>query len=108
MGQKQSKLRFVAAGNLLTAGFYNHSLSYHPYAKYLTTLFSSIHISIDIDQQGVSGERVIPTMVERLETLLFKTKHLHYDWIIILGSTNDVSYGSAAERIFNEDLGRKN
>jgi len=57
-----------------------------------------------MNQQGVSGECVVPTMVQRLETLLFKTKHLHYHWIIILGGTNDLGYGTSAERIFNEGL----
>ncbi len=52
----------------------------------------------------MSGERVVPTIVQRLETLLFKTKHRHYDWIIILGGTNDVGCGSSAETMFNEGL----
>jgi hypothetical protein len=43
----------------------------------------------------------VPVMVQHLETLLFKTTDLHYDWIIILGGTNDLGYGSSAERIYH-------
>ena len=35
---------------------------------------------------GVSGERVVPTMAARLQTVL-SDSNKKYDWIIILGGT---------------------
>jgi lysophospholipase L1-like esterase len=40
-------------------------------------------------------------MVKRLENLLIKSD---YDWIIILGGTNDLANRKSAEEIFNEGL----
>jgi lysophospholipase L1-like esterase len=100
----QSVLRFLAIGDSLTAGYCEFGLSYHPYATHLTNLFSSAKIPIIVDQHGLSGERVVPSMVKRLETLLFKPNSPHYDWIIILGGTNDLGSNVSAEKIFNQGL----
>jgi len=103
MGQKQQQsLRILALGDSLTAGYYNYGRSYHPYATHLTYLFESAKISVTIDEQGVSGERVVPTMVDRLRSLL--KKDTSYDWIVILGGTNDLGSGLSAQRIFKEGL----
>ncbi|CAF1485624.1 unnamed protein product, partial [Adineta steineri] len=51
-------------------------------------------------EQGISGERVVPTMVNRMGRLL--QSNLSYDWIIILGGTNDLLSGLSAEKIFKE------
>ncbi|CAF1079229.1 unnamed protein product [Rotaria sordida] len=97
----QSPLRFLAFGDSSTAGFCNYGLSNHPYA---INLFSSVNIPIIIDQKGIPGECVVPSMVKRLETLLFDEYSPHYDWIIILDGTNDLGYRKSAEKIFNEGL----
>jgi lysophospholipase L1-like esterase len=100
----QESLRFLAIGDSLTAGFCSYGLVHHPYATHLSTLFSSVKIPIIVNEQGVSGERVVPTMVRRLETLLSKPDHPPYDWVIILGGTNDLGCAKSAEQIFNEGL----
>jgi lysophospholipase L1-like esterase len=99
-----SPLRFLAFGDSLTAGFCDHGLRNHPYSINLYNLFSSSNIPIVIDEKGVSGERVVPSMVRRLENLLSKSNDSPYDWIIILGGTNDLGYRVSAEKIFNEGL----
>ena len=100
----QSVLRFLAIGDSLTAGYCEFGLSNHPYAIHLTNLFSSANIPVIVDEHGVSGERVVPSMVKRLETLLFNRNSPDYDWILILGGTNDLGFKPSAEKIFNEGL----
>ena len=101
MAQNQQQ-RLLAIGDSLTAGYYDSGRNFHPYANRLSELFSSAQIPVIIDQRGVSGERVTPTMAKRLENLL-KT-NTSYDWIIILGGTNDLGMGTKAERIFRQGL----
>jgi lysophospholipase L1-like esterase len=97
----QSPLRFLAMGDSLTAGYYQSGLNHHPYSINLIKLFSSSNIPLIVDQQGISGERVVISMARRLENLLVKS---NYDWVIILGGTNDLGYGVSAQHIFNEGL----
>jgi lysophospholipase L1-like esterase len=100
----RSPLRFLAVGDSLTAGFCSSGSSYHPYLIHLADLFSSSKIPVVIDGQGKIGERVVPTMVKRLKTLLFKDNNSFYDWVIILGGTNDSVNRTSAEMIFNQGL----
>lgn len=95
-------LNILAFGDSLTAGYYNYGARFHPYASHLTRLFESANIPVKITQQGVSGELVVPSMTNRLRSTL--EKDTSYDWIIILGGTNDLGYGFQPERIFNEGL----
>ena len=98
----QQPLQILAFGDSLTAGYYNYGQDYHPYAKHLEHLFQLANIPVQIYVQGVSGERVVPNMVERLRSLLEKV--VLCDWIIILGGTNDLGNGLTAEKIFKEGL----
>jgi lysophospholipase L1-like esterase len=99
---QQQPLRILALGDSLTEGYYDHGRAYHPYATHLSDLFSSAKIPVKIDQKGVSGERVLPTMVDRLDRLL--KKDASYNWIVILGGTNDLCDDVSAETIFKEGL----
>jgi lysophospholipase L1-like esterase len=96
----QQPLRILALGDSLTAGFYGGA--YYPYAIPLAALFKSAKISAKIDQLGVCGEHVVPTMVNRLRSIL--ETNTSYDWIIILGGTNDLGSEVLAEKIFKEGL----
>jgi lysophospholipase L1-like esterase len=97
----QSPLRFLAIGDSLTAGFCDYGLTNHPYSKNLFNSFSSSKIAVIVDQKGISGEHVVPSMVKRLENILVKSD---YDWVIILGGTNDLAYRKSGEQIFSEGL----
>jgi len=99
--EEQQPLRILALGDSLTAGYYNHGQDYHPYATHLTYLFESANIPVEIDERGISGERVIPTMVNRLRRFL--NNDASYDWIIILGGNNDLCR-VLAEKIFKQGL----
>ncbi|CAF5007389.1 unnamed protein product [Rotaria sp. Silwood1] len=100
--QQQKSLHILAIGDSLTAGYYNYGQSFHPYATHLTNLLESANIPVKIHQQGVSGEKVLPSMVNRLHSLL--EKNVSYDWVIILGGTNDLGWGFSAENIFKKGL----
>ena len=78
---EEQQLHILAIGDSLTDGCYNDGQSHHPYSTLLTTLLTIGNIPAIIDQRGVSGERVVPTMVNRLQHLL--AKDASYDWIII-------------------------
>ena len=99
---KQQPLRILAVGDSLTAGYHSFGWAFHPYAGHLTDLLQSANISADISEKGVSGECVVPTMARRLHHLL--QKEGPYDWVIILGGTNDLGGAVSAERIFNGGL----
>ncbi|CAF1083475.1 unnamed protein product [Rotaria sordida] len=99
----QQPLRFLALGASLTAGYYQSGLAYHSYAKHLSELFASVQIPVIIDVKGISGERVVPMMIQRLETLLERNA-VSYDWILILGDTNDLASGRSATKIFEQGL----
>ena len=97
-------IRILALGDSLTAGYYNGGCQFHPYSIQLTNLFSSIGISVHIDEKGFSGEQVVPSMVRRLEKIFTHPDSSPYDWIIILGGTNDLGWRRSAEQIYDEGL----
>ena len=99
---KQQSLHILALGDSLTAGFHQGGRAFYPYATPLSRLFESAKIPVKIDKKGWSGERVLPTMLNRLHTLL--AKDTSYDWIIILAGTNDIVDNVPAEKIFKEGL----
>ena len=101
--QQRTPISILAIGDSLTAGYYKYGRAFHPYAKHLTELFDHANIPVNIQQKGVSGERVVPTMIDRLRRLL--SNSTSYDWIIILGGTNDLADSSKnAEIIFQKGL----
>lgn len=102
MAETQQPLRILAIGDSLTAGYYNYGQNYHPYAIHLKKLFESANIPVNIEQKGISGERVLRTMIHRLQDFLNTDKV--YDWIIILGGTNDIGDRRPGDKIFKEGL----
>lgn len=107
MGEEQTKQQqqphnILALGDSLTAGFHKGGRAFYPYATPLNHLFESAKIPVKIDQKGRSGERVLPAMHNRLQTLL--AKDTSYGWIIILAGTNDIVDNVPAAKIFQEGL----
>ena len=99
---KRQPIRILAIGDSLTAGYYNYGCEFHPYAKHLTDLLDSANISVQINEKGNSGELVVPQMLNRLRKILQYDEP--YDWVIILGGTNDVCTRVSAETVFKEGL----
>ena len=103
MADGRQPLRLLALGDSLTAGYYYFGSAYHPYAKHLSKLFESVRVPVVINQKGVSGERAVPVMVQRLVTLLGSNDSF-YDWILILAGTNDLGSRLSAADIFEQGL----
>ncbi|KAA8645628.1 hypothetical protein EYZ11_003466 [Aspergillus tanneri] len=97
------KLSILCFGNSLTAGYYHFGLEYHPYAWKLESRLKSALPShtIRVDVEGLPGDKVIcppGCFLPRLQQMCAKTS---YDWVIILGGTNDLGYGYQCSKIFS-------
>ena len=127
-------LRILCFGDSLTAGYTQVNwhfpyhvkcsamsnrgkwgLEWHPYADHLGTslrsllLTSDIDIDIDIDVRGLSGDEVVDGQyLSRIKACCQSPDNAaakpKYDWIIIMGGTNDLSWGKQPDEIF-EGLG---
>lgn len=77
----------------------NDELKFCPYSVHLKELLSDyLRCEVEVDNMGVSGECVVPTMAARLRTVLSACSK-RYDWILILGGTNDLSKGVDSDTI---------
>lgn len=95
-------------GDSLTAGYTNCGTEFHPYSNTLDKLLleEKSENNFKVVEFGFSGEKVCPTMYNRLrETLTMKgiENSLTYlpfqNIIIILGGTNDLGYNKSTENI---------
>ena len=86
--------RILCFGDSLTEGYtFQASGQFHPYSTKLQQLLEAhCHDSVEVRMAGVSGEIVVPSMTQRLDRLL-KEASQPYDWVIILGGTNDLGTG---------------
>lgn len=78
-------------GDSLTSGYYNHGRGKHPYSIRLNQLLNAggKHL-YKIVTRGVVGEMAHGSMAKRLPKIL--NEGTHFDWVIILGGTNDVAH----------------
>ena len=99
-------VRVLCFGDSLTEGYtFQESGEFHPYSIALRRhLQDHGHGSAEVDTAGVSGERVVPSMPCRLDRILNEAAQ-PYDWVIILGGTNDICSGVRAEDILPSLLG---
>ena len=96
---KSGACRHVSCiGDSLTEGYtFQESREFHPYSTELHNLLAEhCEQTVAVHSAGVSGEMVVPSMSERLDKLL-KEASQPYDWVIILGGTNDLGMGRRAE-----------
>jgi lysophospholipase L1-like esterase len=86
--------KILAFGDSLTAGYYRGGGSFNPYANRLGALLGSEWQVVEV---GWSGETTTE-MVRRLPTVLqaFKLENVTFDYILILGGTNDLFGNDAA------------
>ncbi|OJJ04444.1 hypothetical protein ASPVEDRAFT_152801 [Aspergillus versicolor CBS 583.65] len=95
-------LSILCFGNSLTAGFYQYGLQYHPYSEKLKErlkeAFPSHTIRIDVD--GVPGDLVITPPGRFLTRMQDDCSKTSYDWVIVLGATNDLGRGYPCWKIF--------
>ncbi|KAN0087087.1 SGNH hydrolase-type esterase domain containing protein [Elaphomyces granulatus] len=88
------ELRILCFGDSLTAGFWHYGCEFHPYAlklkEELQKAFPDTEITVDVD--GVSGDFVSRPPGRFLSRIRSK-RMSQYDWVIILGGTNDLGLG---------------
>ena len=99
--------RVLCLGDSLTEGYtFQKSGEFHPYSINLQRLFDE-HSGVGkvvVETAGVSGEVVVPSMTQRLDKLLKEAKQ-PYDWVIILGGTNDLGMGRKGEELLPHIIG---
>ncbi|KAA8573827.1 hypothetical protein MFRU_001g02720 [Monilinia fructicola] len=95
-----SPVQILCFGNSLTQGFPIN----HPYAIALEETFqiSSPYISISTDVQGLPGDQVVSPPGHYLPRLdiLYNDIEIPYNWMVILGGTNDLNQNQNADDIF--------
>jgi len=85
-----TKIRILCFGDSLTAGYYHHGKSFFPYCNPLKQILSArTHLPVIGDAKGIVGEMTHKQMTNRLPLVLGNAT-TQYDWIIILGGTNDI------------------
>lgn len=94
-------LRILCFGDSLTAGYTSHGWEFYPYADHLRAglqrLLSTSGIDVDVD--GFSGDQVRGSYLPRIKRKCANTE-TPYDWIIVMGGTNDLGWGQSPETIY--------
>ena len=102
-----SAIKILCFGDSLTAGYSRYGLLHFPYAEHLKqklqAAFPSMKIQIDVE--GMSGAQVQGQYLGRLNRACLKAKDGFYDWIIVMGGTNDLGWGRKPGEIY-ADLSR--
>ncbi|MCJ1433759.1 hypothetical protein MMC27_003124 [Xylographa pallens] len=96
------KLKILCFGDSLTAGYSMWGLQFHPYAEQLKKVLQGAFPSttIEVVVEGLSGAQVRGEYTGRLNRACRQAEHEPYDWIIILGGTNDLGWGGQPEKIY--------
>ncbi|KAM0332289.1 hypothetical protein ACHAQA_002565 [Verticillium albo-atrum] len=94
-------LRIFCFGDSLTAGYSGFGGSYTPYSEVLDPKLAAAFPDADVRvrENGMPGD-IVSTEVfnRRLEAELSEATQ-PYDWVIILGGTNDIGYNIAPDTI---------
>lgn len=78
-------------GDSLTSGFFNHGRNFHPYSQRLSQLLNSDgRLKYYVKTSGKVREMAHGSMTKRLPQVLGNSSR--FDWVIILGGTNDVAH----------------
>ena len=96
-------LRILCFGDSLTAGYTHFGVEHYPYSDYLETMLLKLLPStkITIDNAGLSADRVKAGLfLRRIEGKCAKAAANPYDWVIILGGTNDLGWNEPPEEIY--------
>ncbi len=98
-------LRILCFGDSLTAGYTMYGEEDHPYADHLRAslryLLSTLKINVEV--AGLSGDLVQGPMGQYLSRIKAKCpvdEERQYDWIIIMGGTNDLGWGNQPDEIY--------
>lgn len=105
----QRPLRILCFGDSLTAGYTEDGLQYHPYLQVLRRKLREAFpgLQVEIDEDGMDGG-LTQHFSGRLRTAYRERGTPHdtiFDWVIVLGGTNDLAINARPEAIF-ENLER--
>ncbi|OAQ81905.1 GDSL-like Lipase/Acylhydrolase [Purpureocillium lilacinum] len=91
---RNAPLRILCFGDSLTQGFYSGGFGEHPYAIGMAARLRAAIPDRDIcvDTSGVPGDVVLHEPFH--ERLKKACDFIQYDWVIMLGGTNDLAYYS--------------
>lgn len=104
----EKSLKILCFGDSLTAGYTMMGLASHSYADfleiYLAHLFPSTKFMIDVS--GLPGDRVVGSgsqFLNRMQNRCNKavSEGRPYDWVIILGGTNDLGWFAEPKAIYD-------
>ena len=94
-------LRILCFGDSLTAGYTSYGREFYPYADHLRTglqhMLSASDIHVDV--AGLSGDQVRGGYLRRIKWACADAG-TPYDWIIVMGGTNDLAWGQSPDTIY--------
>jgi len=84
-------VNILAFGDSLTRGYYNKGKNHHPYTMKLQYLLNKMDAKrcFIVENEGRDGDVAFGEMPKRMEEV-YKEYKKHFDWVIILGGTNDI------------------
>lgn len=96
-------LRILCFGDSLTAGYSSYGYSYYPYAaqiqKELKKAFPAAEAQVVVS--GLSGDRVVAgQFLQRMKGMCATDDYPPYDWIIVLGGTNDLAWSEPPDKVY--------
>lgn len=96
-------LKILCFGDSLTAGYTSWGMQHFPYAVHLRDKLSAAlpTTKIHVDIEGMSGAQVRGQYTGRLNRACEKARDEPYDWIIIMGGTNDLGWGGQPQEIYD-------
>ncbi|MEW5301779.1 MAG: hypothetical protein WDW36_004617 [Sanguina aurantia] len=103
MHHESKKLRLLAFGDSITEGYSKGGTLKHPYSIELQRLLDFHKYDAEVVEAGVSGERVVTGMTERLAGILQNATAAghQYDHLLLLGGVNDLFMETDTASVFN-------
>ncbi|MCJ1293875.1 hypothetical protein MMC34_005432 [Xylographa carneopallida] len=97
-------LKVLCFGDSLTAGYSMFGLYFYPYATHLQAVLQAAFpaTTIQTTVEGMSGAQVRGQYTGRLHRAcrLAAAGAEPFDWVVVLGGTNDLGWGAGAEEVF--------
>ncbi|KAK4197794.1 SGNH hydrolase-type esterase domain-containing protein [Triangularia verruculosa] len=104
----RQKLRILCFGDSLTAGYSDLGCIYHPYHAKMGQMLAMAFPDHDITivERGDIGDTVKTGFLTRMQECLPPSKNKSdkppYDWVIVLGGTNDIAFAVPPQDIFKK------